>query len=94
MLYKIEFLTIDLFKLKKDYELINASSWQAALNIFMDHEKHYLPVWIIDINSQFRWGENGCHVAWQKGKSFDDFPGIDQLNIDLGFSSDYNDIGL
>lgn len=91
MLYKIEFLTIDRMKVKYDYELINASGWRSALQCFMDHEKYYFPIWILDINSQFK---HGSIVGWQKGADFNDFVGIVQLNIDLGFSSCYNINGL
>lgn len=88
MLYKIEFLTIEKMKVKRDYEIFNCSSWQDAVNRFVEHEKYYLPIWILDIN---RWGRYAGDEMWLPVR---DGCNIDQLNIDLGFSSVYNESGL
>lgn len=80
MLYKIEFLTIEKMKVKRDYEIYNCSGWQTAVNRFMDLEKFYDPFLIWSVSSFNKENEK-----WYDELNQDE---LNSLNIDLGFILD------
>lgn len=92
MLYKIEFLTIEKMKIKKDYEVYNVSGWKSAVDRFVNHEKYYFPIWILSVKyfDQDLAMDYPDNDGWLRDYDVD----IDKLNIDLGYSIDYNGDGL